>query len=202
MEPPPPSPSAAPPGAGRLPGGLPGEPAPAPRAPAASPGPEQPLQWRAPAPPPPGLAEPAHPSPPPRARARPGRGAELRPELLVAAAAAVAVLMVQVFAPGLAADEPAVALSAAALAAGPPAAAQAGHEPARTVLAGLDAALDPQVAIVHGDVRTVLASTAFAEWRQRQASSRRTEIKRILHRGTPGEVIALLDEYKRRASPG
>ena len=72
------------------------------------------------------------------------------------------------------------------------------HDLARPLPASLQAAGYPQVAVAHPDARVIVASSGFDAWRQQQGSARQTEIARILRQGSPGEVIALLHEYKRQ----
>lgn len=74
------------------------------------------------------------------------------------------------------------------------------HDLTRPLPAPIQAAGYPQVAVAHPDARVIVASPGFAAWRQQQGRTRQAEIARILRQGSPGEVIALLHEYKRQLS--
>lgn len=72
------------------------------------------------------------------------------------------------------------------------------HDLTRPVPPQLQAVGYPQVSKAHPDARVIVASPEFDAWRKQQSAARRAEITRILGQGTPGEVIALLHEYKRQ----
>ena len=119
------------------------------------------------------------------------RRSGLRPEVLVAVLAALIVLGTQLF---LAAPEDDA--SDAALAASLSSADV--HDLTQPVPPQVQAVTYPQVNKAHPDARLIVVSPEFDAWRKQQSAARRAEITRILGQGTPGEVIALLHEYKRQ----
>lgn len=155
----------------------PGAPA-APIPPAASPAPLAPA------------VQPAAPGPQPPPRPMRRRRSGLRPEVLVAVLAAAIVLGAQLF---FAPPEPGEAHAPEA-----PLSSADVHDLTRPVPPQVQAVTYPQVSKAHPDARLIVVSPEFDAWRKQQSAARRAEITRILGQGTPGEVIALLHEYKRQ----
>lgn len=53
-----------------------------------------------------------------------------------------------------------------------------------------------RITAVHPDARSIVASRGFVAWSLREGQQRQEEVSRIVHSGTPEEVITLLSQYK------